>query len=99
MKTGSESPGAQFGLCIQTAVELLFKQGVVVTAVKLKYPGIDPLAIVTAKTTEGPKIAFVGGANLDDVGKALLALVRSDAVKWKEDEWEIRRLAGDQEDV
>lgn len=88
-----ETPGTVFGKSILSAVEHLFKEGVVVTAITVKYPGIDPLLIIKAKTTEGPKIAFVGGANLDDIGKALKTLQVSDALKWRADEWELERLA------
>jgi len=71
----------------------MFKEGYVVTSAKVKYPGINPLLILQAKTTEGPKIAFVGGVNLDDVGDALGKLWRAGLLKWREDEWEMRRLA------
>lgn len=91
------SPGSAFGIGIQSAVTLLFKQGVVVTSVKVKYPGIDPLLIVTAATTEGPKIAFTGGQNLDVIGNNFHKAVLSDAVPWKEDQFTLQRLAQNEE--
>jgi hypothetical protein len=95
MSKSNGSPGSVFGSCTQSAVENLFKAGMIVVSVKVKYPGIDPLMIVQVKTTEGPKITFVGGPNLDAVGRAFKGMVDTDSVKWKEDEWEMRRLAGD----
>ena len=89
--------GSVFGREIASVVELLFKQGTVVTAVKVKYPGIDPLIVLSAKTTEGPKIAFVGGADLDAAAHALGQMVRTDSLKWREDKFMLERLAQSEE--
>jgi hypothetical protein len=91
--TKGKLAGAVFGESVEAAVGLLFSQNIVVTAVKVKYPGIDPLLIVTAKTTEGPKIAFVGGSSLDQVGKVFVGMVRTESVEWKENKFELERLA------
>jgi len=93
-----ETPGSIFGKQLQSSIDKLFKQNIVVTAVKIKYPGIDPLLIIQARTTEGPQIAFIGGRDLDHIGTALGSLVAAEAVKWRQDEWEMRRLAGKEED-
>ena len=79
---------------LSSAVEVLFRQNMVVTSLKIKYPGIDPLMVVCCKSTEGPKIAFIGGATIADIAKAFHTMVIAEAVKWREDEWEMRRLAG-----
>lgn len=84
--------GELFGRSISRAIELLFKQGVIVTGLKVKYPGIDPLIVVTARTTEGPKIAFVGGADMDKAGAALCKLVQAGELRWREDEWQIKKM-------
>jgi len=91
------APGEQFGRGLYSAVELLFKANIVVTAVNIKYPGIDPLLIVKAKTTEGAKIAFIGGKSLDGCGNNFHKLAVERSVPWKEDEWEMKRLAENQE--
>lgn len=91
--SGESRLGADFGVAIYHGVELLFKQGIVVTSVKVKYPGIDPLMMVSAKTTEGPKIAFIGGRSLDQIGKVFLGFVRSEALEWREDQFTLERLA------
>ena len=96
-KANEQAVGTVFGRSIQSAVELLFKENVIVTSIKVKYPGIDPLLIVAAKTTEGPKIAFIGGVDLDQVGAVFANMVRAHSVEWREDKWEIKRLAGTNE--
>lgn len=90
--------GTEFGTNVASAVEILFKQNIVVTAVKVKYPGIDPLLIVSAKTTEGPKIAFIGGVDMDAVGKVFGKMARTESIPWKEDEYAMRRLDKDRPD-
>jgi len=85
--------GAEFGVGVYQAVEHLFRQGIVVTAVKVKYPGIDPMLMIAAKTTEGPKICFVGGRSLDQIGRTVEQMARSEALKWREDSFLLDKLA------
>lgn len=86
------------GWIIGSLCERLFDQGIVVTSFKIKYPAIDPLIILSAKTTEGPKIAFIGGATIASCLKAVEGMQRSNSIDWKEDKFELKRLAQKGED-
>lgn len=88
-----QTPGHRFGAGVASACELLLKQGIVVTAVKVKFPGIDPLMIVSAKTTEGAQISFIKGQDLDACGILFHKRVLADVMEWREDKFEMERLA------
>lgn len=92
MSKETKPAGQDFGMATASSVELLFKRGVVVTAVKVKYPGIDPLLIVTARTTEGPKVCFVGGHDLDQVGRTFHRKVLAESLEWREDTFLLGKL-------
>lgn len=98
MKTESKPYiGATFGVSIATTVDLLMARGVIVTSIKVKYPGIDPLLVVSAKSTEGPKIAFINAPTLDACGVQVEKMTRNNAIPWREDKWQLERLAQNEE--
>jgi hypothetical protein len=82
-----------WGSYLESVIEHMFDRGEIVVAVKIKYPGIDPLLIVNARTTEGPKVMFVKGKTIAEAVKTLHQKALADALEWRPDEWELQRLA------
>jgi hypothetical protein len=98
-KKQTETAGHVFGRSLLAVVDSLQRQNIIITAVKVKFPGIAPLAVLQARTTEGPMIAFVSAEELDQLGRLLHKKHQEGSLRWKQDEWEIRRLAGDEGDL
>jgi hypothetical protein len=97
-KPAGELPGVEFGKRIQWVIDECWRQNILITAVKIKHPIVEPLLILTAKTTEGPKIAFVGAGSLDALGIKAMEQVQNSALVWREDTFALERL-GNSEDM
>ena len=91
MKKTTNSPADKMAL-LYSAVELLWKDGYIVTQVKIKNPIAGTLLIIQVKTTEGPKIAFIGGLDMLETAKKLHEGVRTGSIKWRLDDYELKRL-------
>jgi len=72
--------------------------GVRVWGLTIKVNPADTLIVIKAASSEGPLVGFVGSVDLATAFRKAHAMLTAGEVKFKEDEWEMRRLAEKQED-
>ena len=63
----------------------LLDDGYTTRKIRLQSDGHDWLAIVSASTSEGPVVAFMGAGTLRGLVNKLVTAIRGGGLKWRED--------------
>lgn len=65
----------------------LQRHGVLVTSLKIKYPLLDPIMILTAKRNGGHVVAFIGGKDIATIMKRFGMDAFADDIQWAADKF------------
>lgn len=75
------------GVKLVYALEQLERHGFIVTSIKIKYPTIDPMVILTARGDGRHLVAFRGGASLHAIMGDLALKAFENEIDWKDDKF------------